>query len=78
MNAIIKKLLHLNDDELLAITEAIDLELERRQDREEEIPESARRRAVSRDKSYRRTTGSTAPPVRATGLKDIKKRRRAA
>jgi hypothetical protein len=78
MNAIVKKLLNLNDDELLAISEEIDVELERRQERTEEIPESARRRAVMREQSYRRVTGSVAPPVRATGLKEQRKRRNAA
>jgi hypothetical protein len=78
MNSIVKKLNNLKDDELLAISEAIDLELERRMDRSEEIPESARRRAVLRGQSYRRSTGSSAPPVRVTGLKDQNKRRFAA
>jgi hypothetical protein len=78
MKAIIKNLNTLNNDELQTLTEAIDLELERRQGRTEEIPESARRRAVLRDQSYRRSTGSTAPPVRVTGLKGQRKRRHAA
>jgi hypothetical protein len=78
MRAIEKKLNDLNDDELLAISEAIDLELSRREERNEEIPESARRRAVMRDQSYRRATGSSAPPVRVTGLKGQRKRREAA
>jgi hypothetical protein len=78
MKAIIKNLNNLNNDELQALTEAIDLELERRQERMEEIPESARRRAILRDQSYRRSTGSTAPPVRVTGLKEQRKRRHAA
>jgi hypothetical protein len=78
MKSIVKKLHNLNDDELLIISEAIDLELEHRQEKIEEIPESARRRAVMRDQSYRRATGSSAPPVRATGLKDQHKCRYAA
>jgi hypothetical protein len=78
MKAIIKNLNNLNNDELQALTEAIDLELERRQERMEEIPESARRRAILRDQSYRRSTGSTAPPVRVTGLKEQRNRRHAA
>jgi len=69
---------NLNNDELLSLSEAIDLELVRRQERIEEIPESARRRAVLRDQSYRRSTGSSAPPVRVTGLKEQHKRRHAA
>jgi hypothetical protein len=78
MKAIIKKLNNLNNDELLSLSEAIDQEMERRQERIEEIPESARRRAIMRDQSYRRSTGSSAPPVRVTGLKEPGKRRRAA
>lgn len=78
MQAIIKQLLNLNDDDLQVISEAIDKELERRQERIEEIPESARRRVVLRNQSYRRSTGSSAPPVRATGLKEPRKRRTAA
>jgi len=78
MQAIVKKLHNLNDDELLALSEAIDVELERREERTEEVPESARRRALLRDQSYRRSTGSLAPPVRTTGLKGPQKRRHAA
>jgi hypothetical protein len=78
MKTIVKKLNNLNDEELLSLSEAIDQELERRQERTEEIPESARRRAISRDQSYRRSTGSSAPPVRAIGLKEQSKRRNAA
>lgn len=78
MQAIKKKLRNMNDDELRALSEEIDLEMERRQERIDEVPESARRRAVLRDQSYRRTTGSTAPPVRATGLKEQRKPRHAA
>jgi hypothetical protein len=78
MKTIVKKLNNLNDDELLSLSEAIDQELERRQERMEEIPESARRRAIMRDQSYRRATGSSAPPVSVTGLKEQRKQRRAA
>ncbi|MGW8257344.1 MAG: hypothetical protein ACWGMZ_07670 [Thermoguttaceae bacterium] len=74
MNSIIKKLKFLNKDELLLISEAIDVEIDRRQTRMDEVPESARRRAVMRDKSYRHATGSSAPPVRVTGLKGPRKR----
>jgi hypothetical protein len=78
MKTIFKNLNKLNADELLALSEAIDLELDRRQERTEEIPESARRRAILRDQSYRRSTGASAPPVRTTGLKEQRKGRRAA
>jgi hypothetical protein len=78
MKAIMKSLDKLNNEELQALSEAIDVEMERREERIEEIPESARRRAVLRDQSYRRATGSSAPPVRITGLKEQRKRRHAA
>lgn len=74
MHAIIKKLRQLRDEELLTLCEAVDLEIDRRQERVEEIPESARRRAVLREQSYRRSTGSLALPVRVTGLKEQHKR----
>lgn len=76
MEAMSKRLRLLSDDELLALSEAIDTELERRLDFADEIPDSARRRAVLRQQSYRRSVGSHAPPVSATGLG--KQRRRAA
>jgi hypothetical protein len=78
MHGIGKKLQNLNDEELLVLSEAIDMELERREELNDDVPESARRRAVMRDQSYRRATGSSAPPVRATGLKKPDKRRFAA
>ena len=78
MNALLKRLHKLADDELLAISEAIDRELERRLDLTDSVPESARRRAIQRSQSYRRRTGSSALPVRVAGLRDAQKRRRAA
>ena len=77
MKPIIKNLNNLNNEELLSLSEEIDLELERREQKLEEVPQSARRRAVLRDQSYRRSTGSSAPPVRVTGLKEPRKRRAA-
>jgi hypothetical protein len=78
MKVIIKNLDNLNNEELQALSESIDLELERREQRVDGVPQSARRRAVLRDQSYRRSTGSSAPPVRVTGLKEPRKRRNAA
>ncbi len=74
MNAILKRLQQMSDDDLLGLSEAIDIELESRLDRTESIPDSARRRAVSRDHSYRRSNGASAPPVRAVGLRDTRRR----
>ncbi len=78
LNSLLKRLQKLADDELLAVSEALDRELERRQDHDDPIPESARLRAVKRSQSYRRTTGSSALPVRVAGLRDKGKRRRKA
>ncbi|MFW6125241.1 MAG: hypothetical protein ACOC46_03765 [Pirellulales bacterium] len=78
MKSLVKQLKKLNDDELLGVSDAIDAELERRMEREESVPDSARRRAVQRQQSYRSRTGSSAPPVAATGLKPRREKRRAA
>jgi ribosomal protein S13 len=78
MNAILNRLQRLSDDELLSVSEAIDIELELRLERQEEIPDSARRRAVQRQKSYRHSLGSAALPVKIAGMKDSRRRRLAA
>lgn len=78
MNALLKRLRKLADDQLLAVSEAIDRELERRQGLTDSIPESARRRAVQRAQSYRRRTGASALPVRVAGLREQQKLRRVA
>lgn len=78
MKGLLKKLTKLGEDELLNLSNAVDIELERRLDQAEEISDSARRRAVQRSNSYRRSTGSTAPPVAATGLGKASRGRTAA
>jgi hypothetical protein len=78
MNAILKRLHQLHDDELLSLSEAIDFEMERRLERADPIPESARRRAIDRQNSYRRCNGASAPPVRVIGLQPSQRRRLAA
>jgi hypothetical protein len=75
MNAFLKRLYDLADDELLGISKAIEIELERRLDGIDETPESARQRAISREQSYRRSTGSAAPPIRAVGLRKVRDHR---
>jgi hypothetical protein len=77
MNAILKRLHQMSDDELLNLSETIDLELESRLERTDVVPESARRRALAREQSYRRSTGSAAPPIRAIGLRDTRRQRAA-
>ncbi len=69
MNALLKRLHRLDEDELLGISEAIDLELERRLYETDGIPESARQRAIAREQSYRHSTGSAAVPIRVVGLR---------
>ncbi len=76
LNSLLKRLHKLADDELLSVSEAIDRELERREEHEDPIPESARLRAVKRTQSYRRTTGSSALPVRVAGLREKGKQHR--
>jgi hypothetical protein len=68
MNTILKQLQRLADDELLAVSEAIDVELERRLEGMPAHCESARQRARDRQQSYRRVTGAGAPPISAVGL----------
>ena len=78
LNSLLKRLHKLADDELLAVSEAIDRELENRQEHQEPVPESARRRAIQRSQSYRHSTGSSALPVRVAGLREKQKQRRRA
>jgi hypothetical protein len=78
MFSISNKLQKLTDEELLSLSEILDAEIASRMITEEEIPDSARRRAVQRGQSYRHRTGSAAPPVRWTGLKDQHRKRRTA
>jgi hypothetical protein len=75
MNALLKRLHDLDDDDLLGISEAIDIELERRLNETDGTAESARQRAISREQSYRRSTGSAAPPIRAVGLRKARDHR---
>jgi hypothetical protein len=76
MQSIISKLRYLEDEELLMVSEAIDIEIARREERMEEHPESARMRARQREQSYRSNIGSKAPPIRSVGMKDQNQRRR--
>ncbi len=65
---ILTQLLELTDSDLYALCEVVDMELQRREGLTENVPDSARRRAIQRGASYRRRTGAAAPPVRAVGL----------
>jgi hypothetical protein len=78
MQSIISKLRYLEDDQLLIVSEAIDIEIARREELMEEHPDSAKTRARQRGRghSYRSNLGTKAPPVRVVGMKDSGRRRR--
>jgi hypothetical protein len=76
MKSFLGKLQELTNEELLELSEVLDMELESRMGEDEEVPDSARRRAVQRNQSYRRRTGSAATPVRYTGLKEPNRKRK--
>ena len=78
MKSIINRLGQLNDNDLQVLSDAIDTEIESRLGHEDSIPESARRRAIQRSQSYRHKTGSAGLPVMLTGLRDRRRRRKAA
>jgi hypothetical protein len=76
MNSIISKLKLLEDDQLLVLSEALDSEIARREEKMEDYPESARGRARMREQSYRANIGAKAPPIRSVGMKDAGRRRK--
>jgi hypothetical protein len=78
MSSILNQLQELADTDLYALCEAVDMELQRREGLTDEVPDSARRRAIERGESYRRRTGAAAPPVRSVGLHKRQTGRRAA
>ena len=78
MNTILKQIIELSDAELYSLSDAVDAELDRHNESVDEFPDSARRRAVERQQSYRRRVGSSAPPVKAAGLGKSPSPRRAA
>ncbi len=78
MKSILSQLQELADADLYALCEAVDLEMQRREDAVGEVPDSARRRAVKREQSYRHRTGAGAPPVRIAGIGKPSQKRRAA
>ena len=78
MNTILDQLQELADSDLYSLSEAVDVELQRRDDIVGADSDSARRRAQEREESYRRRTGSAATPVRIIGIGKTPKSRRAA
>jgi len=77
MNMIYEQLLELADADLYTLSEAVEMELQRRAEVVGEVPDSARRRALEREESYRRRNGTAALPVRAVGLGKTPPRRAA-
>jgi len=78
MKGLLKRLHKLSEGDLVSLSEAIDVELEHRLNQADEVPESARRRAVQRSQSYRHSTGAAAIPIMAVGLREEHQRRKAA
>jgi hypothetical protein len=78
LNTLLKRLCKLTTQELFSLCEAIDIELQRRDELVDDTPDSARRRALQREQGYRRRIGATAPPIRAVGLGKVEVPRRAA
>ena len=78
MKSILRQLQDLADADLYALSEAVDMELSRRAAMGDEAADSARRRATERQQSYRRRVGTSAPPVKVTGLGKSSAPRRAA
>ncbi len=74
---ILNQLQELADADLYALSEVVDLELQRRDDVVDETADSARRRAIERERSYRRCNGSMAPPLREIRLVKPQRRRAA-
>ena len=77
MKSIFRQLEELADADLYVLSEAVDLELQRRDDNCDEAVDSARRRVQERGQSYRHRTGASAPPVRIVGLTKLPPRRAA-
>jgi hypothetical protein len=73
MTAFLKRLHQMNDEDLRELAGAIDVELDRRQESLDPIPDSARRRANVRQRSYRRSSGASAPPIREVGLRETRR-----
>ena len=77
MKSILKNLRKMANEQLLAVSEEIGRELDRRHGANT-VPISAKGRVQQRQKSYRRNNGSMSAPIIAVGLGKYNKRRRAA
>ncbi len=68
MKSLLKQLRQLPDFELYDVCEAVELEMQRRQELTDDLSQSAKRRGLEREQGYRRRIGAFGPPIRATGL----------
>ncbi len=64
MTMTLNQIEHLTDADLYVLCEAIDVELQTRENEVGIVFDSARRRAAARTQCYRRRNGAAAPPVR--------------
>ena len=78
MQSILKQLQELANADLYALCEAVDLELQRREEIIDDVPDSARRRANERGHGYSRRIGAASEQVRNIGIGKPSPRRRAA
>jgi hypothetical protein len=78
MKTMLALLEELADADLYALCEAVEVELQHREGMTDDISDSARRRALEREQSYRRRNGAGAPPIRIIGIGKATPRRRAA
>jgi hypothetical protein len=75
MNAILHRLERLGDDELLRLSKAIDMELNRRVGgSQDETADSVQRSAAPSRNGFVRSIGSSALPVKYTDMKGSRRR----
>ncbi len=78
MKTILSQLQELADADLYALSEAVDMELDHRDEIVGEAPDSGRRRAAEREEGYRRRNGAAVPRDRIISIGKSSPRRRAA
>jgi hypothetical protein len=77
VESLLNQIQELAEADLYVLAEAVELELQGREGIAGEFADSARRRAVEREQSYRRRAGAGAPPIRVVGIGKPGKRRAA-
>ena len=73
MHTFLKQALRLSTEELIALSDAISDEMDRRLSRSDAVPDSARRRSIRRRQSYSQNAGSAAPPICVVGLSSVQR-----